>query len=161
MAETERKGSTAVINSPRYSTGIRAGNCLLSLVRTTSNTVASLVVTRQPGYPFFVLAVTTAGGRVRSFWCDDNLSSAQGGIIVSRSVHMVGHPRSCYIVNPLLSLEVVTPENESIQFINAVIHMQENLPQKRFLVRCSSPFVRLAQNITALCAWCKQYLPGR
>ena len=34
--------------------------------------------------------------------------------------------------------------------------MQENPPQKRFLVGCSSPFMRLAQHLTALRAWCKQ-----
>ena len=42
MAETEGKGSTAVIFSPGYNTGVKTGNCLLTLVRTTSNTMASL-----------------------------------------------------------------------------------------------------------------------
>ena len=32
---------------------------------------------------------------------------------------------------------------------------------KRFLEGCSAPFMRLAQHLTALCAWCKQCLPGR
>ena len=33
-------------------------------------------------------------------------------------------------------------------FIDAVIHMQDNPPQKGFLVGCSSPFTRLAQHLT-------------
>ena len=45
--------------------------------------------------------------------------------------------------------------------VEAVIHVRIRLPHKRFLVRCSSPLVRLAQHLTALRAWCKQYLPGR
>ena len=36
-----------------------------------------------------------------------------------------------------------------------------SLPHKRFLVGCSPPFMRLAKPLTALRAWCKQYLPGR
>ena len=35
-------------------------------------------------------------------------------MVVSRSVYMVRHPRSSYIVYPLLSLEVATPENKPI-----------------------------------------------
>ena len=47
--------------------------------------------------------------------------------------------------------------------VDAVIHMQESPPpQGRFLVGCSSPFMRLAEHLTALRDWCKQqYLPGR
>ena len=62
----------------------------------------------------FFLAVTTAGGRNRSLFFGDNLYSAQGGTIVPRGVYMVRHPGGSYIVNPLLSLEVATPENKSI-----------------------------------------------
>ena len=50
------------------------------------------------------------------------------------------------------------PPGESF---DAVIHMQENPPQKRFLAGCSSPFMRLAKHLTALRAWCKQCLLGR
>ena len=32
--------------------------------------------------------------------------------------------------------------------------------EKRFLVDCSSPFVRLAEHLTALRAWCTRCLPG-
>ena len=39
--------------------------------------------------------------------------------------------------------------------------MQENPPHKRYLVGCGSPFLRLAQNLSALRGWCKQCLPGR
>ena len=38
---------------------------------------------------------------------------------------------------------------------------QESPPQKRFLVGCSSPFMRLAKHLTPLRAEGKQYLPGR
>ena len=45
---------------------------------------------------------------------------------------------------------------------DAVIHVQESPPHKRFLrvVGCNSNFMRLAQHLTALRAWCKQCLPG-
>ena len=36
-----------------------------------------------------------------------------------------------------------------------------NPPHDRFLGGCSSPFMRLAERLTALRAWCKQCLPGR
>ena len=42
------------------------------------------------------------------------------------------------------------PYQKINQFIDAVVHVQENLPQKRSLVGCSSPFMRLAQYPTAL-----------
>ena len=35
------------------------------------------------------------------------------GLVVSRSVNMVRHPRGSYIVLPLLSLDVAIPENKS------------------------------------------------
>ena len=38
---------------------------------------------------------------------------------------------------------------------------QESPPHKRFLVGCSSPFTRLAQQRTALHAWCWRCLPGQ
>ena len=53
--------------------------------------------------------------------------------------------------------------------IDAVIHKQEGThkvlklaSQEAFSIRrCRPPFTRLAQHLTALRAWCKQYLPGR
>ena len=43
----------------------------------------------------------------------------------------------------------------------AVIHMLESPPHTRFLAGCSSPSMRLAGHLTALCAWRKHCLPGR
>ena len=37
--------------------------------------------------------------------------------------------------------------------VTPVIHTQESPPHKRFLVGCSSPFMRLAEHLTALRAW--------
>ena len=34
-------------------------------------------------------------------------------------------------------------------------------PHKWFIVECSSPFMRLAEHITANRAWCRRCLPGR
>ena len=45
----------------------------------------------------------------------ENLNSVQGEIIVSRSVFMVRHPRGSFMVSSSPSLEVATPENESIR----------------------------------------------
>ena len=72
---------------------------------------------------------------------------------------MVRHPRGSYIVTPLLSLEVSTPENKSIHWTLSSIR-KESPPHKRFVVGCSSPFVRLARQLTALCSSCKQCVPG-
>ena len=51
------------------------------------------------------------------------------------------------------------PTRKQINYFDAVIHMQESPLQKWFLVGCSSPFMRLAQQLTAHRAWCKQCLP--
>ena len=74
--------------------------------------------------------------------------------LVPGSVHIARHRRGSYIsiAIPLLSLD---------QFIDAVIHFQESPPRKRCLVGCTSPFMRLAQHLTALRTWCEQCLPGR
>ena len=41
--------------------------------------------------------------------------------------------------------------------LEAIINTRyASLPYKRFLVGCSAPFMRLAQHLTALRAWCKQ-----
>ena len=45
-------------------------------------------------------------------------------MLVPRSVHMVRLPRGSYIVYPLQSLEVATPETK---LIGAVIHMHVRL----------------------------------
>ena len=53
-----------------------------------------------------------------------------------------------------LHLVLEIPPLVSINSFDAVIHLFASLPQKRFLVGCSSPFMRLAENLTALRAWC-------
>ena len=102
--------------------------------------------------PLFVLAVTTAGDRLISYLCGDNLNSALGGWVVARGVFMVRRPRGSYVVNPLLSLEVATPGNKSI--IRRGHPYARKSASKTVLSRCSSPFVRLVQHPTALGAWC-------
>ena len=42
---------------------------------------------------------------------------------------------------------------KQINSVDAVIHTQESPPHKRFLLGCSSPFMRLAELLTALRAW--------
>ena len=59
-------------------------------------------------------------------------------------------------------LEVATLRKQ-IKLVDAVIYTQETPPLKRLLLKvgCSSPFVQLARHLTAVRAWCKQYLPGQ
>ena len=71
---------------------------------------------------------------------------------------LVRGPRGTYIVLPLLPLKLPTPE---IKSNHRSCHSYASPPQNRFFVGCSSPFVRLTRHLTALRAWCKQYLPGR
>ena len=78
--------------------------------------------------------------------------------IIKSSVNVVRHSRGSYIVLPLLSLEVVIPE---IKLTRWRCHPLASPPHKRFLIGCSSPFMRLAEHLTAPRAWCKQCLPGR
>ena len=92
-------------------------------------------------------------------------------MIVSRSVYLmlvylVRHPRGGYIVFPLLSLEVATPESKSghatlSSVCRKVRARCQDPPHKRFLVGCCSPFMRLAEHLTALRAWCRRCLLGR
>ena len=42
------------------------------------------------------------------------------------------------------------------QLVRRCHPVQESPPHKRFVVGCSSPFMRLAQHLKALRAWCKQ-----
>ena len=53
---------------------------------------------------------------------------------------------------------MATPE---IKLIHRSCYPYASSPQERFLVRCISPSMRLAEHLTALRAWCKQCLPGR
>ena len=60
---------------------------------------------------------------------------------------VVRHSRGSFIAYPLLYLQVATPA-KNINSSEAFIHMQETPPHERFLVGCSSPFMRLAPNIS-------------
>ena len=66
------------------------------------------------------------------------------------NVYMVRHPRSSYVVNPVLSLEVATPENKTI--ILTLLSVCEKIRLKSFFstVGCSPPYMRLAQHLTVL-----------
>ena len=46
------------------------------------------------------------------------------------------------------------PGEKRINSFDAVSHMQESPPHKRFIVGCSSPFMRLGEHLAALRAWC-------
>ena len=92
-----------------------------------------------------------------------NLDSRKRGMVVSRPkcayiyFSMVRHRR--VRTHPLLSLEVATPEKKKKskkkkKHLDAVIHTQESPLHKRFLVGCSSPFMRLAEHLAiTLRAW--------
>ena len=69
---------------------------------------------------------------------------------------MVRHPRGSCIVHSVLLLEVATPENKSVHSTLS-FKIQKVLPHRWFLLGCSSPFLRLAQHLTALRAWCKKF----
>ena len=63
----------------------------------------------------------------------------------------------------LLSLEVATPTNKCIHSTLSSVREEVrprcgSAPHKWFLVMCSSPFMQLAEHITALRAWCTRYL---
>ena len=91
-----------------------------------------------------------AGYRVRSSVRGDQPLLRTRELIVSRSVHDKTPKRQLHtVVLPLLSLEVATPEIK-------ITHPYTSSPRKRFLVGCSSPFVRFAGHLAALRAWCKQ-----
>ena len=74
-----------------------------------------------------------------------------------RALRYPGNARGGYVLRVGIHLPLFPHRSSS----DAVIHMQGNPPQKRILVGCSSPFMRLAEHITALRAWCKQCMPGR
>ena len=97
----------------------------------------------------FFPAVTTAGGRARSFFLRGNAQPHRKEMIVSCRVCMwVRHPRGSYVVPPLFAVSGGAPhQNIFINSSTPVIHMQENPPQKAvILVGCSSPlFMRLAR----------------
>ena len=65
--------------------------------------------------------------------------------VVTRSVHVVRHPRGSYIVSPLLPLDVATPENKVITLKLSSVCMKirtryRGLRHKRFSAERRSPF---------------------
>ena len=87
---------------------------------------------------------------------------------MSRYVRIYGKASTRHLraaVSPLLSLEVAAPENKehgNCHPIRKKVRTRwRSPPHKQFLQGFSSPFVQLAEHLTALRAWCKQCLPGR
>ena len=69
--------------------------------------------------------------------------------------YVVRHPRGSdtLIVYPLLSLQVATQEKKSIQWTLSICESASNVVLSRMQL---SPFMRLAQHLTALRTWCKK-----
>ena len=89
------------------------------------------------------------------------------GMVVSRSVEMIMHPRGSCIVYSLLCLDTVTHHktNEVIQSYHPCASKYAEGAEVRlangFLVGCSPRFMRLAERLVALRARCKTCLFGR
>ena len=89
------------------------------------------------------------------------------GMLASISVNMVRHPRGSYTVMPTAVCGEATPENKvthwSLPSISKKVGTSPSLSPsyERFLEGCRSPFMRHAEHLTAIRAWCKQCLPGR
>ena len=97
------------------------------------------------------------GGRVRSFVRGGQPFLRTRGIIVSPSVIVcIWYGAHQALSSIPIAVSGSGRTRKQLDSFDAVIHMQERPPTKRFLVGCSSPFMRLAQLITALRAWCKQ-----
>ena len=79
----------------------------------------SLRELRQPGYRFFFFFFFWRSPpltvELDHFFVWGEASLRTRGMMVSRSVYMVRHPRGSYAVSPLLSLEMATPEIKSTQ----------------------------------------------
>ena len=73
--------------------------------------------------------------------------------------YIARHPRGSYIL--LYTYCLWKYHQITIPFIRRCYPYARNSTQKRFLVGCSSPFMRLTQNLTTLRASCKRCLPGR
>ena len=72
------------------------------------------------------------------------------------SVNLARHRRGSYIVKPIAVFGMATPENKVTHLV-AVIHKQESRHTvltsvfcERVLEGCSSPFMQLAEHLTAL-----------
>ena len=67
-------------------------------------------------------------------------------------------PRTCLTGKPARGYSVNPPSH----LTNGVDgRTRKKNPLSHLTVGCSSPFMRLAEHLTALRAWCKQCLPGR
>ena len=73
------------------------------------------------------------------------------GMIGSRSVYGKAPMRQLHS-NPV-AVSGSGHDRKQIDSFDAVIHMQESPPHKRFLVGCSSPFMRVDEHLTTLRAW--------
>ena len=87
-------------------------------------------------------------------------SSVRGGEAILRRRGMIGSRSFCgkapmrQFRGKPIAVSGSGYTGKQINSFNAVIHMQESPPHKRFSVGCSSPFLRLAEHLTALRAWC-------
>ena len=88
-----------------------------------------------------------------------NLTPRKRGMI--GSCHVYGKAPVMQLHSMPIAVSGSGHTGKQIYSFDAVIHMQESPPHKRFLVGCSSPSMRLVQHLPALGAWCKQCLPGR
>ena len=83
-------------------------------------------------------------------------------MIASRGVNMVRHPRDSFIrVIPIAGHTRKQSNSSALPSICKKVGTRCRSPSyERFLEGCSSPFMRLAEHLTALRVWCKQCLPG-
>ena len=86
-------------------------------------------------------------------------------MIASRSVNTARHPRGSYTVLPIAVSGEATPENKVTHWrchpqARKVGTRWRSPSYERLLEICSLPFMRLAENLPALRAWCKEYLLG-
>ena len=87
-------------------------------------------------------------------------------VVISCSVYMVRHPQGSYIVYPLLPpLDVAIPEKKLLSKLLSTCKKVRTRcrrpPHTWSLAGCSPPFVRLAEHLTVLRAWCTGCLPDR
>ena len=89
------------------------------------------------------------------------------GMVASRSVNVVRHPRGSYRVILFAGSEVATGHTRkqssslALPSIGKKVGTRCRSPSyERFLEGCNSPLLRLADHLTAFRAWCKQCLPG-
>ena len=102
-------------------------------------------LTPPPLPTFFFLAVAATGGRVRSFARGVEPLLRTRGMNGSRSVYGKAPMRRLHS-NPI-AVSGSGHNGKHIKLFDAAIHTQESPPHKRFLVGCSLPSMRLAENL--------------